>query len=61
MKENGGKIDERAMLDAFRERYGYVEIDARIVARFVRKYKSDNIHLLYDWCLSQGMHYGVQE
>ena len=49
------------ILEQFRRIYGYVDIDEKIVVRFVRKFKTDNIHLLYDWCLSCGVHYGVQE
>lgn len=55
------KYNTTEMLEQFRRTYGYVEIDESIVKRFVRKFKTDNIHLLYDWCLSQGIHYGVQE
>jgi len=55
------KYNTTEMLEQFRRTYGYVEIDKSIVTRFVRKFKTDNIHLLYDWCLSQGIHYGVQE
>lgn len=55
------KYDYDKMLAAFNREYGYVTIDINIVKRFVRKYKCDNIHLLYDWCLSQGKHYGVTE
>lgn len=53
------KYDYDRMLEEFNERYGYVTIDMAIVKRFVRKYKTDNIHLLYDYCLSQNKHYGV--
>jgi len=50
------KYDYDRMLEEFNERYGYVTIDMAIVKRFVRKYKTDNIHLLYDYCLSQNKH-----
>ena len=55
------KYNTKEMLEQFQRTYGYVEIDESIVTRFVRKFKTDNIHLLYDWCVSQGFHYGVQE
>lgn len=55
------KYNTKEMLEQFQRTYGYVEIDESIVTRFVRKFKTDNIHLLYDWCVSQGIHYGVQE
>lgn len=50
-----------AMLSDFNSEYGYVTIDMNIVKRFVRKFKCTNIHLLYDWCVSQNIHHGVQE
>lgn len=55
------KYNYQQILDDFNSEYGYVTIDLEIVKKFVRKFKCENIHLLYDWCVSQGKHYGVQE
>ena len=53
--------DYEKMLSDFNIEFGYVTIDMNIVKRFVRKFKCTNIYLLYDWCMSQNIHHGVQE
>ena len=55
------KYDYEKMLSDFNSEYGYVTIDMNIVKRFVRKFKCTNIHLLYDWCVSQNIHHGAHE
>lgn len=55
------KYDYEKMLSDFNSEFEYVAIDMNIVKRFVRKFKCTNIYLLYDWCVSQNIHHGVQE
>ena len=50
MKE---KID--LLYAEFRESYPYVSIDRRVVELFIRRFNTCNVHLLYDFVLSQGL------
>jgi hypothetical protein len=43
------------LYETFRSTYPYVSVDKKVVARFIKQYKSTNVHMLYDYILSQDL------
>ena len=43
------------LYEAFRSTYPYVSVDKKVVARFIKQYKSTDVHMLYDYILSQDL------
>ena len=41
--------------EGLRDFYPHVFVDRKIVARFIRQYKSTDVHMLYDYILSQDL------
>lgn len=41
--------------EAFRDSYPYVSVDKKVVARFIKQYRSTDVHMLYDYVLSQAL------
>lgn len=41
--------------EVLRDFYPYVSVDKKVVARFMRQYKSTDVHMLYDYILSQDL------
>lgn len=41
--------------EVLRDFYPYVSVDKKVVARFIKQYKSTDVHMLYDYILSQDL------
>lgn len=48
------------LYEEFVSTYGYVSISKEIVEDFCDKFRSDNVYLLYDYVLSQGLEEDIE-
>lgn len=49
------------LYEVLRDFYPYVSVDKKVVARFIKQYKSTDVHMLYDYILSQDLADEVEE
>ena len=49
------------LYEVLRDFYPYVSVDKKVVARFIKQYKSTDVHMLYDYILSQDLADEIEE